>query len=68
MSLSCYHGEEGSTPEGRDAQFKTEEQEQYKIFVLFFCYAQINPPSEKESLSSWMIYKVSAVHTMTTFK
>lgn len=37
MSLSCYHGEEASTPEGRDAQFKTEEQEQNRmLFLMFF--------------------------------
>lgn len=38
MSLSCYHGEEGSTPEGRDAQFKTKEQEQNRTFSEIFIY------------------------------
>lgn len=42
MSLSCYHGEEGSTPEGRDAQFKTEEQEQNRTLSESFLFSCTN--------------------------
>lgn len=60
MSLSCYHGEEGSTPEGRDARFKTEEWEQNRtlseILIFFVMHKLTHHPKD------------SAMHTMHTIK
>lgn len=56
MSLSCYHGEEGSTPEGRDAQFKTEEQEQNRdVFLVFFMHKLTHRPKRRGCPPEWFI-------------